>query len=335
METSQVVDEGNVKEKSADSELKIEDFLNEQQRRPIRVAAANNSAIFGDRGTGTDLIELVREYPELYDKSHSLYCNNSHKGVVWSKIAKDLGCSSAKKTREQFSYMRKRFKAEYYARKQGLRRPLQPDPDSSNYRQPLFVYEQLQFLEPALEAEIANENDFDDDFKIKDEFDLDPPKLEYSTFNETFSRVDSPLEAEIANENDFDDDFKIKDEFDLDPPKLEYSTFNETFSRVDSPSLKRKRRTPGSLPSPTPALPNPSIDASKVDQQQQIIDLMKSIVEKNDSESEECKIFGKQVAVDLRSLNMKNRAIARYQINKVLMELLLKEIGSDTQIQQL
>ena len=89
---------------------------------------------------------------------------------------------SAKKTREQFSYMRKRFKTEYFARKQGLRRPLAPDPDSSNYRQPLFVYEQLQFLEQALENEmtagLANETDTGDGLMIKDEyFDVDPPRL--------------------------------------------------------------------------------------------------------------------------------------------------------------
>ena len=89
---------------------------------------------------------------------------------------------SAKKTREQFSYMRKRFKTEYFARKQGLRRPLAPDPDSSNYRQPLFVYEQLQFLEQALENEmtagLANETDAGDGLMIKDEyFDVDPPRL--------------------------------------------------------------------------------------------------------------------------------------------------------------
>ena len=57
---------------------------------------ALNSSAFIDGGTGTKLIELVKQYPELFDKTHPLYCNNSHKGVIWSKIAKDLGIGSGK-----------------------------------------------------------------------------------------------------------------------------------------------------------------------------------------------------------------------------------------------
>lgn len=107
-----------------------------------------------DLGSKTDLIELVKGYKELYDKNDPLYKNNSHKGVLWSSIAKSLGgTQSAKKVREQFSYMRRRFEEEYHARKNGLPRPKLPDPDSANYRKPLFVYEQLTFLEPYIQTE--------------------------------------------------------------------------------------------------------------------------------------------------------------------------------------
>ena len=44
-----------------------------------------------DLGSKTDLIEMVRTYKELYDKNDPLYKNNSHKGVLWAQIAKNLG----------------------------------------------------------------------------------------------------------------------------------------------------------------------------------------------------------------------------------------------------
>lgn len=42
-------------------------------------------------------------------------------------------------------------------------------------------------------------------------------------------------------------------------------------------------------------------------------------------EEEECNLFGRQVSMDLKRLNLQNRAIARYHINKILMELTVKE----------
>lgn len=49
-------------------------------------------------------------------------------------------------------------------------------------------------------------------------------------------------------------------------------------------------------------------------------------------EDEECNLFGRQVSIDLKRLNIQNRAIARYQINKILMELTVKECpGGETE----
>lgn len=84
-------------EVTSPTEIKTEIIQNSNSnngRPPPRQAAVNNSAIFQDRGTGSELIELVKSYPELYDKTHTLYANNSHKGVIWSKIAKDLNTGS-------------------------------------------------------------------------------------------------------------------------------------------------------------------------------------------------------------------------------------------------
>lgn len=78
--------------------------------------------------------------------------------------------------------MRRRFKLEYLARKQGLKRPLIPEPDSSGYRPPLFTYEQMTFLEPIVENEIntglLNDTDLGDELKMKEEFD-GPPRLDF------------------------------------------------------------------------------------------------------------------------------------------------------------
>ena len=80
-------------------------------------------------------------------------------------------------------------------------------------------------------------------------------------------------------------------------------------------------------------LPVPPKQQSRVDPQQvvnfmkMLSDLQKNQPPKSDSD-EECTLFGKQVAGDLRTLSMKNRAVARFQINKVLMELFLREIGN-------
>jgi hypothetical protein len=37
------------------------------------------------------LINLVRRTPELYDKNDPRYKNNAHKGVLWSRIAREIG----------------------------------------------------------------------------------------------------------------------------------------------------------------------------------------------------------------------------------------------------
>lgn len=34
-----------------------------------------------------EFVEIIREFPVLYDKTHPKYLNNQHKAVIWTKIA--------------------------------------------------------------------------------------------------------------------------------------------------------------------------------------------------------------------------------------------------------
>lgn len=81
------------------------------------------------------------------------------------------------------------------------------------------------------------------------------------------------------------------------------------------------------MSSPTPTNVQ-SDDPEDLYRQNIFSSLVKQLKEnQNASTEDECCLFGKQVALDLKGLNLKNRAVARYQINKVLMELLLEERG--------
>lgn len=37
------------------------------------------------------LIELVREYPVLYDLSHPKYMDTDHKNCIWNKFVEEIG----------------------------------------------------------------------------------------------------------------------------------------------------------------------------------------------------------------------------------------------------
>ncbi|KAI6239649.1 hypothetical protein M3Y99_00556200 [Aphelenchoides fujianensis] len=120
--------------------------------------------------TRAQLIRLVHQHPELYDKTNQLYKNNAHKGVLWQSIAKEMGKSrhwsvlpivaarmiarrSGKKVREQWSYMRRKYEEEYFSRKSG-NAPTPTDPSKRH----LFTYDQLSFLEPYITGERASDS---------------------------------------------------------------------------------------------------------------------------------------------------------------------------------
>lgn len=46
-------------------------------------------------------------------------------------------------------------------------------------------------------------------------------------------------------------------------------------------------------------------------------------------DEDECNLFGRQVAMDLKRLNTQNRALARFRINKILMEMTVQEFHGD------
>uniref|UniRef100_A0A914Z1R5 MADF domain-containing protein n=1 Tax=Panagrolaimus superbus TaxID=310955 RepID=A0A914Z1R5_9BILA len=315
-----------------------------------------------DLGSKTDLIEMVKAHKELYDKNNSLYKNNSHKGVLWASIAKNLGgTQSAKKVREQFSYMRRRFEEEYHARKNGLPRPKLPDPESANYRKPLFVYEQLTFLEPYINIERENsaevemadaENNpgtscsFDDiQSNLTDSLALLDYVRQWTTENAQMNEsiaIDS-LASDLLPQ------FKeSKEELQIAPPpekrrrKQPPSKRNSKVSAVTPPSNSSDSPPSQDL---KPSLPLLNFNTSEQQQQpgdnEMLLQLAKALtdnctsIQTNPStaiEDEECNLFGRQVSMDLKRLNLQNRAIARYRINKILMELTVKECpGGETQ----
>lgn len=46
-------------------------------------------------------------------------------------------------------------------------------------------------------------------------------------------------------------------------------------------------------------------------------------------DDDECNLFGRQVAMDLKRLSTQNRAVARFRINKILMEMTVQEFQGD------
>jgi hypothetical protein len=48
----------------------------------------------GKLKSDSTLIELVRQKPLLFDKSHKLYLNNIMKHQIWEGLAKDAGFES-------------------------------------------------------------------------------------------------------------------------------------------------------------------------------------------------------------------------------------------------
>jgi hypothetical protein len=47
-----------------------------------------------NKNSDSDLIELVRQKPILFDKSHKYYLNNVMKNRIWEGLAKDAGFQS-------------------------------------------------------------------------------------------------------------------------------------------------------------------------------------------------------------------------------------------------
>lgn len=41
-------------------------------------------------------MKLVKEHPELYDKSSPIYCRRENADIVWEEIAEKIGCGSGK-----------------------------------------------------------------------------------------------------------------------------------------------------------------------------------------------------------------------------------------------
>uniref|UniRef100_A0AC34FMA0 MADF domain-containing protein n=1 Tax=Panagrolaimus sp. ES5 TaxID=591445 RepID=A0AC34FMA0_9BILA len=262
-------------------------------------------------GTATGLINLVKTYPELYDKTHQLYCNNVHKGVLWNKIADELGGTTAKKTREQFSYMRKRFRNEYEARKKGIQKALVPEPEATNYRQPLFVYEQLSFLEKVFEKELEAAQEIENN-------------------EEKESSATTVIENGLINTKDYT-----------------AAVAEKLSSKGSSP--RKRRRTQNSAGTPQSSSSS-GIEASSSSQSSASSTTVTSINNYDSSllsilnninsqpnqcnpvpaaatiiEDEECKIFGRQVAMDLQRLDQHTRMIVRFKISKILLELYLKQ----------
>uniref|UniRef100_A0AC34QUB1 MADF domain-containing protein n=1 Tax=Panagrolaimus sp. JU765 TaxID=591449 RepID=A0AC34QUB1_9BILA len=304
-----------------------------------------------DLGSKTDLIEMVKGYKELYDKNDPLYKNNSHKGVLWASIAKNLGgTQSAKKVREQFSYMRRRFEEEYHARKNGLPRPKLPDPDSANYRKPLFVYEQLTFLEPYIQTERESSYDehsadvenhpgtssfFDDNIT-----DLSDPNILFDYVRQW--TTDANIQIDPTTGEILPGDIKeIKEcppakrkRKNNVPPKKSKTTLtppsNNSTSAESPPSQDLKNVS---------LLPNGNHQNETIDNDV-MLQFAKTITENfmqgqtnqttNISiDEDECNLFGRQVAMDLKRLNTQNRALARFRINKILMEMTVQEFHGD------
>jgi len=306
---------------------------------------------YNDLGSKTDLIELVKGYKELYDKSDPLYKNNSHKGVIWASIAKSLGgAQSAKKVREQFSYMRRRFEEEYHARKNGLPRPKLPDPDSANYRKPLFVYEQLTFLEPYIQTE--RESSYDEqtadvenhpgtsNFFEENGADLTDP-------NALIDYVRQWAENGISNDCRVDPttgeilpplmDIKDKDGIPAKRKRKNNMPPKKTKSTLTPPS-NQSSDSPPSQDLRTANLASNGTANDQIDNDM-MLQFAKTLSENlmmnnhqmtsTSNDDDECNLFGRQVAMDLKRLNTQNRAVARFRINKILMEMTVQEFQGD------
>uniref|UniRef100_A0A7E4W0K1 MADF domain-containing protein n=1 Tax=Panagrellus redivivus TaxID=6233 RepID=A0A7E4W0K1_PANRE len=307
-----------------------------------------------DLGTKTDLIILVKQHRELYDKNDPLYKNNAHKGVLWNQIAKNLGgVHSAKKVREQFSYMRRRFEEEYYNRKHGILRP-RIEPDAANYRKPLFVFDQLTFLEPFIQRDESEENADVENKPGTSESGEENSWLEYlqKLTNGTSEVIDLNLNnISVSNAANTDTSSFPTLSLPSASPSTSVASASGSKDNVSALPCKRRRKNPPmkkesrdvsvtsnanpiTAPSPTPAgfnsaafisgnLPAsstttsaPSTLPSNIDLSEMVKLISDSV--KDDLVNQECSLFGKQLALDLQKLNPKSRIRARIEILSVL-----------------
>ncbi|CAD5219342.1 unnamed protein product [Bursaphelenchus okinawaensis] len=287
----------------------------------------NNNRLSSERKgpaeTRAHLIDLVKVLPELYDKSNPLYKNNAHKGVLWSQIAEKLGNgATAKKVREQWSYMRRKYEEEYYARKSG-QAPTPMDPSKRH----LFTFDQLSFLEDYMQSERSEslpdndtqeidpdstENNQSDDFAYKSGnineilWQLSQSASSKHSINNSSGRI-NPSTGEIM--------------FDEKP------TTSGPSSVVDEKPARppRKRRAEEAVSELTIS---PTATMDKADLQKTVNDLSRCLVELMPSkEEDECALFGKQIAHDLRRMSLRSRLVARKRISEILLDMVIENIN--------
>ena len=253
--------------------------------------------------------------------------------------------------------MRKRFRMEYDSRKKGIRLPLLPEPDSVNYRQPLFVYDQLAFLEPILEkeneilqdscltelktdvTEESNGEAEDGEVVTLASDDVDVVSVsESSDKSKTFCEVEFAGNDSCHQAPNTDGPSKCYRSVSSGILKSSILACKSRKRRIDSvspppsliPSAPQLRCEECSTPATGPA-PPPLTSSMDFPAFFQIIKTVYDHVQK-EMENEECKLMGRQVALDCRRLDAPSFAIARYRINKLIMELELhqSESGAST-----
>ena len=270
----------------------------------------------------------------------------------------DLIVFLAKKVREQFSYMRRRFEEEHHARKNGYPRPKLPDPDSANYRKPLFVYDQLTFLEPYIntDKEASCDGELNDTENCPGTSTFDEIQANYSDNSIVMDYVThwaaaASAQCVTANDGNIVDQIAAELLPQFKEIKEEFKSGSIEKRKRKQPPPKRASKaptlTPPSTNSESPpsqdlknSLTFPNFNADQPMDNEMLLQIAKAFSDNCNPapsntvaiEDEECNLFGRQVSMDLKRLNLQNRAIARYRINKILMELTVKECpGGETQ----
>ncbi|CAD5226354.1 unnamed protein product [Bursaphelenchus xylophilus] len=315
-----ILSEASLEEEQANSPQSDNDLENSAPN------SHNNNTPSADRSkapaeTRAHLIDLVKDLPELYDKSNPLYKNNAHKGVLWSRIAKQLGNgATAKKVREQWSYMRRKYEEEFYSRKSG-QAPTPMDPSKRH----LFTFDQLSFLENYMQSERPesppdNENqeaeaDSSDNNQPDDSF-----GFKSSNINDLLLQLSQAASTRTPTSNNNNGRINMATgEILYDDKPTTSGPASINFDDVKG-ARPKKRRLDEVLPGVG------SID--KTDLQKTVNDLSRCLLELLPSKDEdECSLFGKQIAHDLRRLSLRSRLVARKKINDLLMEMVIQDIN--------
>ncbi|KAI6175317.1 hypothetical protein M3Y97_00675800 [Aphelenchoides bicaudatus] len=285
------------------------------------------------------LIQLVRRTPELYDKNDPRYKNNAHKGVLWSRIAKEIGNgATGKKVREQWSYMRRKYEEEYHSRLAG-NAPTPMDPSKRH----LFTYDQLSFLEPYISSNSASF------LNNRSESPMDRPPLSHQNSS---SDAGSGRQSRADCQDDFgnsvltsnlnqlllqltatinDEGGDITSQKSTTPaktPRLNGNVQDNSTNMLDIDLVKRKRRfLEDDL---TEKRPNGEPEAEIANLSASVLCLGRSLEELLAKGSEDdCSIFGRQIANDLRNLSKKRRLTVRKQISDLLVQQLNEESEND------